>query len=198
MKSAVFRAFFKRKSAVSTSVPISVPLPISLPISVPFSLPISVPVPASLNPSKTAVFLIMPEEDPARYFLVSLILQQLFREIRSITDEMGGALKKRVMFCLDEFGTFTKIEGMDKMFPAIRSRGVYLVPVIQGSAQLETNYGREGADNINNNCQMTMFSEFSLQSKDADGLSKALGNRTIMTGFVSSSRWAAIPAGHCR
>ena len=137
---------------------------------------------------KTAVFLIMPEEDPTKYFLVSLILQQLFREILSLADEMGGQLKQRVMFYLDEFGTFTKIEGIDKMFSAIRSRGVYLVPVIQGMAQLETNYGREGADNISNNCQMTMFSGFAPQSKDADELSKALGNRTIMTGSVSSNK----------
>lgn len=138
--------------------------------------------------NKTAVFLIMPEEDPTKYFLVSLILQQLFREILSIADEHGGKLDKRAMFYLDEFGTFTKIEGIDKMFSAIRSRGVYLVPVIQGSAQLETNYGHEGADNINNNCQMTMFSGFAPQSKDAENLSKALGNRTIMTGSVSSNR----------
>lgn len=138
--------------------------------------------------NKTAVFLIMPEEDPTKYFLVSLLLQQLFREILSLADEMNGSLKQRVMFYLDEFGTFTKIEGIDKMFSAIRSRGVYLVPVIQGMAQLETNYGREGADNIINNCQMTMFSGFAPQSKDADELSKALGNRTVMTGSVSSNK----------
>ena len=137
---------------------------------------------------KTAVFLIMPEEDPTKYFLVSLILQQLFREILSIADEHNGKLNKRVMFYLDEFGTFTKIEGIDKMFSAIRSRNVFLVPVIQGSAQLETNYGREGADNINNNCQMTMFSGFSPKSKDAEELSKALGNRTVMTGSVSTNK----------
>lgn len=138
--------------------------------------------------NKTAVFLIMPEEDPTKYFLVSLILQQLFREILSIADEHEGKLEKRAMFYLDEFGTFTKIEGIDKMFSAIRSRNVFLVPVIQGSAQLETNYGHEGADNINNNCQMTMFSGFAPQSKDAETLSKALGNRTVMTGSVSSNR----------
>ena len=137
---------------------------------------------------KTGVFLIMPEEDPTKYCLVSLILQQLFREILSIADDNAGKLDKRVMFYLDEFGTFTKIEGIDKMFSAIRSRNVFLVPVIQGSAQLETNYGREGADNINNNCQMTMFSGFSPKSKDAEELSKALGNRTIMTGSVSSNK----------
>lgn len=35
---------------------------------------------------------------------------------------------------------------------------------------------------------MTMFSGFAPQSKDADELSKALGNRTIMTGSVSSNK----------
>ena len=30
---------------------------------------------------KTAVFLVMPEEDNTKYFIISLILQQLYREI---------------------------------------------------------------------------------------------------------------------
>ena len=41
---------------------------------------------------KSALFLVMPEEDPNKFFMVSLIIQQLYREILSVADEHGGRL----------------------------------------------------------------------------------------------------------
>ena len=40
---------------------------------------------------------IMPEEDNTKYFIISLIVQQLYREILSVADEYGGKLPNRVM-----------------------------------------------------------------------------------------------------
>ena len=54
---------------------------------------------------KSAIFLIMPEESPHTFFMVSLIIQQLDREILSVADETGGKLKNRCVFLCDEFGT---------------------------------------------------------------------------------------------
>ena len=54
---------------------------------------------------KSAIFIIMPEEDSSKYFMVSLIIQQLYREILAVADENGGKLKNRVVFYCDEFGT---------------------------------------------------------------------------------------------
>ena len=36
---------------------------------------------------KSAIFIIMPEEDSSKYFMVSLIIQQLYREILAVADE---------------------------------------------------------------------------------------------------------------
>ena len=70
--------------------------------------------------NKSAVFLIMPEEDDSKYFLISLIVQQLYREMLSIADEMGGKLPNRVMFFLDEFGTLPAIQSAEWCFlPAV-------------------------------------------------------------------------------
>ena len=44
---------------------------------------------------KSALFLVMPEEDPSKFFMVSLIIQQLYREILSVADENGGKLPNR-------------------------------------------------------------------------------------------------------
>ncbi|MBR1383945.1 MAG: type IV secretory system conjugative DNA transfer family protein, partial [Ruminococcus sp.] len=86
---------------------------------------------------KSAIFIILPEEDQSKYFMVSLLIQQLYREILTIADEYGGALPNRVMFYCDEFGTFPKIEGAEAMFSAGRSRRISIVAIIQSFAQLE-------------------------------------------------------------
>lgn len=57
---------------------------------------------------KSAIFIILPEEDNSKYFMVSLLIQQLYREILVIADENGGTLKNRVMFYLDELGSATR------------------------------------------------------------------------------------------
>ncbi|MFA7075233.1 MAG: type IV secretory system conjugative DNA transfer family protein [Candidatus Izemoplasmatales bacterium] len=44
---------------------------------------------------KSAVFVIMPEEDPNKFFMISLIIQQLYREILSVADANGGKQEPR-------------------------------------------------------------------------------------------------------
>lgn len=137
---------------------------------------------------KSAIFIVMPEEDNSKYFMVSLILQQLYREILSVADENGGQLKNRVMMYLDEFGTFPKIESAEMMFSASRSRKVSIVPIIQSFAQLNKNYGAEGAEIITDNTQLTIFGGFAPNSKSAEVLSKAMGSRTVLSGSVSRGK----------
>lgn len=137
---------------------------------------------------KSAIFLIMPEEDDSKYFLISLIVQQLYREMLSIADEMGGKLPNRVMFFLDEFGTLPAIQSAEMMFSASRSRRISFVPIIQSLAQLEKNYGKEGKDIIIDNCQICIYGGFAPNSEAADVLSKILGERTVMTGSVSQGK----------
>lgn len=57
---------------------------------------------------KSAIFIVLPEEDTSKYFMVSLLIQQLYREILVIADENGGKLPNRVMFYMDEFGSATR------------------------------------------------------------------------------------------
>lgn len=66
---------------------------------------------------KSAIFIVLPEEDVSKYFMVSLIIQQLYREILVIADENGGRLPNRVMFYCDEFGTFPKSRAQKPCFP---------------------------------------------------------------------------------
>ena len=137
---------------------------------------------------KSAIFIIMPEENPNTFFMISLIIQQLYREILSVADEMGGKLKNRCIFFCDEYGTLPKIQDAEMIFSASRSRRLQIVPIIQSFAQLEKNYGKEGAEIIVDNTQLTIFGGFAPNSISAETLSKALGSRTVLSGSVSRGK----------
>ena len=137
---------------------------------------------------KSAIFIILPEEDQSKYFMVSLLIQQLYREILVIADENGGTLKNRVMFLCDELGTFPKIDGMEAMFSAGRSRKISIIAIIQSFAQLEQNYGKQGMEIITDNTQLTIFGGFAPNSQSAEVLSKALGEQTVQSGSVSCGK----------
>lgn len=137
---------------------------------------------------KSAIFIIMPEEAPTTFFMISLIIQQLYREILAVADEEGGKLKNRCIFFCDEFGTLPKIQDAEMIFSASRSRRLQIVPIIQSFSQLDKNYGKEGEEIIVDNTQLTIFGGFAPNSPSAEVLSKALGTRTVLTGSVNRGK----------
>lgn len=137
---------------------------------------------------KTALFVTLPEEDPTKYFLVSLIIQELYGELLSIANDKGGKLDKRVMFYLDEFGTIPTIQNADKMFSAARSRRISIAAVIQSYQQLEKSYEQTGAAVICDNTQLTIAGGFAPGSESAERISKSMGSRTVMSGSVSKGK----------
>lgn len=137
---------------------------------------------------KSALFIVLPEEDLTKYFMVSLMIQQLYREILAVADENEGKLKNRVVFYCDELGTLPAIDSLELIFSASRSRRLTMVPIIQSFGQLEKNYGKEGSEIIVDNCQDTIFGGFAPNSQTAEVLSKALGSRTVMSGSVNRGK----------
>ena len=136
---------------------------------------------------KSAIFLILPEEDTTKNFMAGLMIQNLSRELFAVADENGGKLQNRVVLFCDEFGTMPPFDVLP-LFSAGRSRRLTLVPIIQSLAQLEKNYGKEASEIIQDNCQDTIFGGFAPNSQTAEVLSKALGNRTVLSGSVSRGK----------
>ena len=136
---------------------------------------------------KSAIFLILPEEDTTKNFMAGLMIQNLSRELFAVADENGGKLQNRVVLYCEEFGTMPPFDVLP-LFSAGRSRRLTLVPIIQSLAQLEKNYGKEGSEIIQDNCQDTIFGGFAPNSQTAEVLSKALGNRTVLSGSVSRGK----------
>lgn len=137
---------------------------------------------------KSALFIVLPEEDLTKYFMVSLMIQSLYREILAVADENGGKLKNRVVFYCDELGTLPAIDSLELIFSASRSRRLTMVPIIQSFGQLQKNYGKEGSEIIVDNCQDVIFGGFAPNSQTAEVLSKAMGSRTVMSGSVSRGK----------
>ena len=141
----------------------------------------------SFAAKKSAIFLILPEEDTTKNFMAGLMIQTLSRELFSVADEHDGKLPSRVVFFCDELGTMPAFDILP-LFSAGRSRRLTLVPIIQSLAQLEKNYGKEGAEILTDNCQDTIFGGFAPNSQTAEVLSKALGSRTVMSGSISRGK----------
>ena len=141
----------------------------------------------SFAAKKSAIFLILPEEDATKTFMAGLMIQTLSRELFSVADEHDGRLPNRVVFFCDELGTMPAFDILP-LFSAGRSRRLTLVPIIQSIAQLEKNYSKEGAEILLDNCQDTIFGGFAPNSQTAEVLSKALGSRTVMSGSISRGK----------
>lgn len=136
--------------------------------------------------NKSAIFVTLPEEDTTKHFLFSLLLNQVYGQLLQIADEhYNGKFQDTVRLFLDEFGTLPKIEGIESMFTASRSRNILSVPIIQMFAQLKKY--KEGEKAIRDSCKNILFSNFSPISEDAQILSKAMGKYTTQTGSVSRS-----------
>ena len=141
----------------------------------------------SFAAKKSAIFQILPKEDQTKNFMAGLMIQTLSRELFSVADEHDGKLPSRVVFFCDELGTMPAFDILP-LFSAGRSRRLTLVPIIQSLAQLEKNYGKEGAEILTDNCQDTIFGGFAPNSQTAEVLSKALGNRTVLSGSISRGK----------
>lgn len=136
---------------------------------------------------RCAIFLILPEEDRTKNFMATLMIQNLSNELFAIADRNEGKLKNRVVFFCDEFGTMPPFDVM-ALFSAGRSRKLTMVPIIQSVAQLEDNYKKTGSEILIDNCQLTVAGGFTPQSETAESVSRALGNRTVLSGSVSRGK----------
>ena len=137
---------------------------------------------------KVAVFIVFPEEDPTKFFLVNLFVSELYNECLTIANQDGkNRLDRRVLFYLDEIGTMPKFDNLDQMFTAGRSRNILFFPMLQSVAQFDKKYGHDGTNIILESCQNALFGGQAPLSKSAADFSKMLGTKTVQAGGISHS-----------
>ena len=113
---------------------------------------------------KNGVYLIIPDENKYYHFIVSLFLEQLYEIlIKEAQTNKKNQLTNRMNFVIDEFANLPKIENMDSMITAARSRNIRFFLVVQSMQQLNDKY-EDMADVICSNCNNWIY----LYSKEYD------------------------------
>lgn len=106
----------------------------------------------------TAFFLIIPDENKARYVLSNTMVVQLYNYLTyqaSIKENLS--LDRTVYFLLDEFGNMPKIEQFPQWISTSRGRNIFFCIILQALSQLDATYGQENAKTILQNCHFQMF-----------------------------------------
>ena len=85
---------------------------------------------------KTALFLVMPDNDPSFNFLISMLYTTMFDVLIHAADhEYGGALPIHVRLWADEFYAGPKPTRTEVLMGTIRGRNMSIVPILQSIAQ---------------------------------------------------------------
>lgn len=110
-----------------------------------------------LAEEKNAIYLVIPDENTTYHFIVSLFLEQLYEVLLDEAQkEPMQKLPIRMNFLIDEFANIPKIQNMDSMITAARSRNIRFHLIVQGMKQLQRKYD-EGAETIIGNCNNWIY-----------------------------------------
>ncbi len=131
----------------------------------------------------TAFFIIIPDEKQTRHGIATLCIVQLYKiliELANKNTKNERQLSRNTYFIMDEFGNLPKISLLDKIITVGRSRGIFMVLVVQSYTQLNNIYGDKVADIVRTNCNIQVFIGTTDQ-RTKDEFSKMCGNITVKT-----------------
>lgn len=128
---------------------------------------------------KTAVFLIIPDEDSTRHPLAALYVEQTYQALVKLANKNAGRIPVRVNMILDEFGNMPPFKDFATKLTVSGGRGIRWHLIVQDFQQLEVLY-QGAADTIKGNCHVWLYLLTS-STKTAEEISKKLGDKTIQT-----------------
>lgn len=132
-----------------------------------------------IGKQKTAVFLIVPDEDTTRHPLAALYIEQAYQALVKTANKHGGRLPVRVNMILDEFGNMPPFKDFTSKLTVSGGRGIRWHIIVQDFQQIEELY-QGSAETIKGNCHTWIYLLTS-STKTAEEISKKLGNYTIQT-----------------
>lgn len=141
----------------------------------------------TLGDKKTALFLVMSDNDATFNFLISMIYTQLFNLLCEKADDVyGGRLPVHVRCLIDEAANIGQIPNLEKLVATIRSREISACLVLQAKSQLKAIY-KDNADTIIGNMDSQIFLGGSEQTTLKE-LNTSLGKETIDMYNTGESR----------
>ncbi|MDF1494554.1 VirD4-like conjugal transfer protein, CD1115 family [Caproiciproducens sp. CPB-2] len=140
----------------------------------------------SIGEKKTALFIIIPDNDSSFNFLVSILYTQLFQQLFYSADHKhGGSLPVHVHFLMDEFANVSLPDDFDKILSVMRSRSVSVSIVLQNMAQLKALFEKQW-ESIVGNCDEFLYLGGNEQSTHKY-VSELLGKETLDTNTYGKS-----------
>ncbi|MCL2530730.1 MAG: type IV secretory system conjugative DNA transfer family protein [Oscillospiraceae bacterium] len=141
---------------------------------------------ASMGERKTALFVIIPDNDSSFNFLVSILYTQLFQQLFHAADHVHrGALPVHVHFIMDEFANVSLPDDFDKILSVMRSRGVSVSIILQNLAQLKALFEKQH-ESIVGNCDTFLYLGGNEQNTHRY-VSELMGKSTIDTNTYGHS-----------
>ena len=130
---------------------------------------------------KTALFLVMPDNDPSFNFLISMFYTTMFDVLIHTADhECGGALPIHVRLWADEFYAGPKPSKTESLMGTIRGRNISIVPILQSIAQIKALFQQDKWEIFVENCAVTIYMGSGPGAKSTHKyISELLGEMTI-------------------
>ncbi len=142
---------------------------------------------ANLGAEKTALFLIISDDNASMQLLSSLLLSFMFKDLKEAFDAVGGEGRIPVNVVADELANTGVWPNFEKTIATARSRKIAVSLILQSLPQLTQLYGEENAETIIGCCNTMLV--LGCNDKDtAEYISDKSGIVTIRAKSVSDTR----------
>ena len=142
---------------------------------------------ANLGAEKTALFLIISDDNASMQLLSSLLLSFLFKDLKEAFDAVGGEGRIPVNVVADELANTGVWPTVETTIATARSRKIAVSLILQSLPQLTQLYGEENAETIIGCCN-TMLVLGCNDKYTAEYISDKSGIVTIRAKSVSDTR----------
>ena len=146
---------------------------------------------ANIGAEKTALFLIISDDNASMQLLSSLLLSFLFKDLKEAFDAVGGEGRIPVNVVADELANTGVWPNFEKTIATARSRKIAVSLILQSLPQLTQLYGEKNAETIIGCCN-TMLVLGCNDKYTAEYISDKSGIVTIRAKSVSDSRASTI------
>lgn len=140
-----------------------------------------------MGEEKTALYMIIPDNDDSFNFIVSILYLQLFQVLFAAADQQRkGSLPIPIHFVMDEFANVSVPNDFDRILSVMRSRNIFVSIILQNIAQLKNLFEKQW-ESILGNCDTLLYLGGNETSTHKLISESYLGKETIFADSYSKS-----------
>ena len=137
-----------------------------------------------------AIFIIVPHDKKATWGVVSLFVNEIYREMNTLLERTHkDALVRPMYFVLDEFGNFPALSQLESMISIGAGQNMYFIFVVQALSQIKGKYDENVYNNLMSNVGNKVFLASGSESTREE-ISKQMGEIEITNHSTSTSKSA--------